>query len=362
MAKKRSVRDAGSASSAPAGFVFRGTVERARASTIPGLPADAGTVVVRVNEVLEAPPALAKLAGREVTVVDAGKAARAGQEAIFHTNGVRFGEGIAVRAVRVEPLAPAAPARGPAAARAAAAPLAAAAGTGAPDPAQAHHERQLKRQLDAADVVVAGTVTDVRMAPETLALAGAPAAAIAAPAGGRRGARGAARAAGAAPGPPPWRRISEHDPLWQEAVVHVESVEKGATNQKQVVVRFPGSNDVAWRNHPKFRPGQQGVFLLNRSGGAATSVPAAAAGSRRGVAGARRGGGGGSRAALTAAPVATSATPSMQAAENPQPISAIETVRRLLGSEASSSTATASSAKRASSRRASGRRGRSKGK
>jgi hypothetical protein len=296
-----------------AGFIFRGTVQRAKASTVPDVKADSRTAVVRVDDVIAAPATLARTAGHEVTVVleRGGKALRPGDHAVFHASGISFGDDIAVRATVAE--APAAVGRGSiGAARAAAAPLAAA---GTVDPVQAHRDLLLKQSLDRADVVVAGTITQVRVAPETeAAMTAAPPGPV--PMTRRRGTVAAAGPAGAP------RRISEHDPIWHEAVVNVESVEKGSTNQKQVVVRFPGSNDVRWRYHPKLRPGQQAVFLLN----AETTPPPRARAAARGTA-----------ARFTAAPVPTLQSAAMQPTGEPQPISTIERVRQLLGTPATTS-------------------------
>jgi hypothetical protein len=322
MGKKQSAKKKDVTQPAQAGFIFRGTVQRVNDSTVPTVKPDASTAVVRVDEVIAAPPALTSTAGRDVTVV-AGSPLTPGRQAVFHTGSLSFGQEIAVRAMSVEPLASGAPAGGTAAVRAAAAPLAAT-HTAPVDPVQAHRDLQLKRSLDAADFVVTGTVTDVRLAPETQALATltAPSTAAAGVRGPiRRGAGGARAAdtktgAGASAANVP-ARISEHDPLWHEAVVNVESVEKGSTRQKQVVVRFPGSNDVRWRNDPKFRPGQQGVFLLNVA--APTGAGAAKATSLPGTRG----------AALTATAV-PSAQGALQAMSEPQPISAIDKVRQLL--------------------------------
>src|SRR5438046_9271033 len=60
------------------------------------------------------------------------------------------------------------------------------------------------------------------------------------------------------------RRITEHDPDWQEAIIQVEDGIKGAQAGEQVVVRFPGSSDVAWVATPKFAVGQEGTFLLHK--------------------------------------------------------------------------------------------------
>jgi hypothetical protein len=51
-------------------------------------------------------------------------------------------------------------------------------------------------------------------------------------------------------------------------VVEVADVEKG-NQKKQVVIRFPSSNDVRWYRAPKFEPGQQGVFILHKTDAAA---------------------------------------------------------------------------------------------
>ena len=66
----------------------------------------------------------------------------------------------------------------------------------------------------------------------------------------------------AAPARP--KRISEHDPDWQEAIIQVEDGIKGAQAGERVVVRFPGSPDVAWVGTPKFAVGQEGTFLLHK--------------------------------------------------------------------------------------------------
>ena len=102
------------------------------------------------------------------------------------------------------------------------------------------------------------------------------------------------------------------------------------------VVRFPGSNDVRWRNHPKLKTGQQGVFLLNDESDAAP-VAVAARGARR-------------RASLVVTPVPTAAT--ALEANDAQPISSIQKVRELLGQSVAPAGELAVSAK--------GRRGKQK--
>jgi hypothetical protein len=311
MAKKKASSITQALPAQGASFIFRGTVQRTKDSAAPGLKGDARALVVRVDEVMAAPPVLARVAGTEIAVVGSPSAMRPGEEAVFHASSVSFGDEVAVRAARVQPLESAASGTGLTAARALAAPLPSATDA-ALDPVQAHRDLVLKRSLDSADLVVAGTITEVRMAPETLALASAARTAGARASASRKRAAGGTEAA--APALP---RISEHDPIWQEALVHVESVEKGSTGGKQVVVRFPGSNDVRWRNHPKLRPGQQGVFLLS-------AESARGPGEKRAVS-SRPG-----AARLTTMAVPPTLDAANQATSQPQPISSIERIRLLL--------------------------------
>src|SRR5438552_4172119 len=173
MAKKRSASATRPAPSAEPAFVFRGTVQRVKDSTVADIVPDANTAVVRVDEVIAAPAVLARIAGREITVVtSSGVSVKPRQQALFYVNSLSFGHEVAVRAMRVEPLVATSATGGISAVRAAAAPLAPVY-TAPVDPVQAHDDLQLMRSLDEADTVVTGTVTAIRMAPETTAL-GAP--------------------------------------------------------------------------------------------------------------------------------------------------------------------------------------------
>jgi hypothetical protein len=63
-------------------------------------------------------------------------------------------------------------------------------------------------------------------------------------------------------------------------VLQVQSVLKGPKlKRNKIVLRFPQSRDVAWVSAPKFEPGQQGVFILQKEdvSGAPTSSTAAKA-------------------------------------------------------------------------------------
>jgi hypothetical protein len=56
---------------------------------------------------------------------------------------------------------------------------------------------------------------------------------------------------------------SEHDPIWWEAWLQVESAEKGQAPPRLRVL-YPASTDEYWYESPKFAPGDEGVFLLQQ--------------------------------------------------------------------------------------------------
>src|SRR4051794_34294347 len=218
-----------------ADFVFKGTVEQLGASAMAEVEASDSTAVVVVDEVVHAPDQFRDLQGQKVTVqlAEAGSVSE-GDRAVFFTVGWLFGESIAVRELEHRPADEGSER--------------AAAITGSAE----HGSDRLKERLDTADVVVAGRVTIVRPPEQSVA---------------------AALGAEAPSGP-----VTEHDPQWWEAVVHVDQVLKGpesavaAATPEPVTVLFPGSSDIAWYDAPKFRPGQEGVFFLHGE-----QVPAAAA-------------------------------------------------------------------------------------
>ena len=72
----------------------------------------------------------------------------------------------------------------------------------------------------------------------------------------------------------PWQnRITEDDPLLTDALVEVQSWIKGG-DTLQVVVQFPASGDLQWRDVPKLEPGMERTFLLHQ--GAAPSATSTA--------------------------------------------------------------------------------------
>jgi hypothetical protein len=214
-----------------ANFIFKGTVQKIKAATMSNIPLDDRTVIVRVDEIVQAPEPLADYAGREVTVAISGqKKVKAGEQAIFYTNGWIFGEGLAVRSIGHRPASSGV----------------AFMGIAPGDPVENLANKESRVRFESADVVVSGRVTSVRLPPQEVA-AGFAMASI--------------NAAGETTLTKP---ISEHDPLMQEAVVEVDAVHKGEHASNEVTVHFPSSTDVKWYKAPKFRPGQQGFFMLHK--------------------------------------------------------------------------------------------------
>ena len=211
-------------------FVFKGTIKKLKSAAMKGVPVDERTVVVTVNQIIEAPAALADYNGQDITVQLGGRQkVRVGQELIFHTTSWIFGDGIAVRSLTEEPVTS----------------RSAAMLSAADDPVERRAQREKRDRFDAADLVVSGKVVAVRLPAETAKRSGAA----------------SLDASDRAPGGP----VSEHDPKWREAVIQVDEVHKGSHKKKQVVLRFPASKDVMWYGAPKFHPGQQGFFMLHKS-------------------------------------------------------------------------------------------------
>lgn len=209
-------------------FVFKGTVQKLKATTMREISATARTAVVRVDEVIHASEVLSQYAGQDITVVVGGKKKlRKGQQAVFYSNGVLFGDSVTVEAVDHRDIE-----KTPAA-------LAAA----ETDPVKTLAHRDLRGRYESADVVLSGRVVAVRIPSDVVAAFASRAAAEA-----------------AATGP-----ISEHDPDWRIGEIQVEQVHKGTHKSKTAEVRFPSSTDVMWHEAPKFHTGQEGFFILHKS-------------------------------------------------------------------------------------------------
>jgi hypothetical protein len=195
-------------------FVFRGTVQKLKAANIPEVQDTSETAIIHVDEIIQAPPALSHYTGRDITValIDP-TGVTAGAQFVFFTNAWLFGnEGVAVRSMAHHP------------------PEAQVMALHAPDkdPVANLEDRDTQAHYDDADLVVSGRVTQVRLPKDASSIS-----------------------------------TREHDPDWREAVVNVEQVHKGKTKSKQIVVRFPASQDRQWHGAPKLLAGQRGHFMLH---------------------------------------------------------------------------------------------------
>jgi hypothetical protein len=195
-------------------LVFKARVTELGASTMPEVPASDTTIVAVVESVYEAPDVLRFLAGKSITVItqDAGTL-HAGQDVLFLAKGWLYGESIAVvevgresHNVDYEDLP-----------------------KHLKSEAEAARDEALLERIRSAEVVVAGKVVATRpMQALNLGNAG------------------------------------EHAPLWAEATIQVTSLAKGALSSSEVRVVYPESLDVKWYRAPKFRVGQDGVWILRK--------------------------------------------------------------------------------------------------
>jgi hypothetical protein len=217
-------------------FVFKGTVQKLRAATMSQLTDRQDLAIVRVDQIIRAPDVFTDFVGRDITVkLLAGKPLKQNAQAVFYTNAWIMADSLAVEATAYE-TSDQAPAR--------------AAMMPSGSPVDNLRLMELKSRVDTADVVISGRVTAVR----TLA--------------GEQPRRTAAVAANESPAA---TKISEHDPMWRDAEIEVEAVHKGNQPARKVVVRFPASTDVRWHKAKKFEAGQEGYFILHKSGQAAAA-------------------------------------------------------------------------------------------
>ena len=197
-----------------AGFVFFGRIQRLGTATMESVPVTESTAIVRVEEVVLAPDAVGDPTGRDVTIELRTPRIKPRGRALFFTEGLSFGESIAVREIgRVR----------------------------TKDPGRLRKQvdelmergvsQALERRIAGSDLVVVGRIGAMRPIERSEE---------------RRG-------------------RSEHDPDWWEAAIEAESVERGEHDlTKPVRLIFPNSRDVMWYQVPKPSPGQNGVWLLRR--------------------------------------------------------------------------------------------------
>lgn len=196
-------------------FIFNGTVLQLNASTVPTIQDKSKTAIVKVDEVLEAPELLGDFTGKEITVLlkDPDKT-KAGEQAIFFSNGWLYGKSIAVVEVgrmlwnedtkryrrQIE------------------------------EEVRKKPDRALMLRLADAELVIVGKVEETKKRdPKDQVM-----------------------------------RDTEHDPDWHEAIIRINDVEKGSFPQKIIAVLYPNSTDVTWYTSPKFTKAQEGIWLLQR--------------------------------------------------------------------------------------------------
>jgi hypothetical protein len=195
-----------------AGFIFAGTVQQLGAATVAHLPAER-TAVVRVDSPVQAPALLQAFVGRDITVeLRSSDELSVGDDVVFLACGWVYGPSIALRELAHWPIG----------------------GDlirirrDVVEATERLADEALRRRLTNAVAVVAGRVAQIAEVP--------------------RDEREPER---------------ERDPQWIEAVIAVDLVLRGSRDETSVVVLSAGSRHVAWRNAPKLRVGQSGVWILH---------------------------------------------------------------------------------------------------
>jgi hypothetical protein len=192
-------------------FIFRGTVQKTGAANLSLVEPNDRTAIVRVDEVLKRGGTLDDFTGQEVTVF-LSEALKAGDQRVFFTKVQLLGESLGIEEVGR------------------------ATGSVADLKAQVGNAKDellresLTTRLAGADLVVSGRILSLR-------------------------------ATEAAPKSGP---ITEHDPLWAEAVLEIHSVLKGQVTGNTVAFWVPTSADVLWASVPRPGVGQEGTWLLHR--------------------------------------------------------------------------------------------------
>src|SRR5207244_2544741 len=178
---------------AKSGLIFKGTVKTLHAATAT-VPIENNTAIVRVDQVLDAPASMGELTGQDVTVrLLNPEAAKPSEQRVFFTVVYSMGSSVGVAEVGSQAIE----------------------GSSESLRRQIREARQelvdeaLRRRLASAELVVVGKVAETRPTPETE------------------------------------RKVptSEHDPMWWEGIVQVESAVKGKPVQGRVTLYFPQTHD-----------------------------------------------------------------------------------------------------------------------
>jgi len=196
-----------------AGFIFEGQAEKAGPEQLKGVELPSRGVIVKVLQVYYVSPNVAVRAGDFVVVQLVSAEARPGR-AVFYTNGWGYGSYLLVRELgHLEPT---------------------------------KSSSQMKEEIASAKAAAEDDRIRERLANSALVVSG--------------------RVAGTRPyeNPKEGSKLSEHNPEWWIAEVKVEKVLKGKSEKAEVLVAFPSSRDVMWAESPKFKEGQEGLWILAR--------------------------------------------------------------------------------------------------
>jgi hypothetical protein len=206
--------------------IFRGVISEIGKASFPDVPEPSKAIIVTVHDVISKAP-LVHLAPNDRITVQVKNISRfkVGDEVVFFATGWIVGQGLAVKEVHHSTL-----------------PSDQMESVGSVD---VNIKQQLGKQKDqallhrinSARLAFVGRVLSVKPAPEDVANESFEADSS-------------------------HSYESEHDPEWKDALVSITNLLKGKTNTQEVVVRFPGSPDIAWRNAPKLREGQEATFIF----------------------------------------------------------------------------------------------------
>ena len=205
---------------APLSFV--GTIEHLGAATME-MATDDRTAVVYVDRVLHGPQSLLGLGGQRITLHLAAGAhpCRVGDTAAFFVQVLAIGESAAVAEIGRLPLADVEPH------------MRQAATTGE------HAFASLERRIEADSLRQRAHESDALVLASVVKLEKAQQSGV--------------------------RALSEHDPDWWVATLHVYHVERGDVKEGEVAVRYANSTDVKWRDAPKPKASESGLWLLHRA-------------------------------------------------------------------------------------------------
>jgi hypothetical protein len=211
-----------------ANIVIDGIVTEIGKASFSAVPQVPNLVVMKITRVLKDPPAISLSVGDQITaVLKDTSTVKVGTELRVQGRLWIVGEGLAVQALSEAT----APPNGDIETFAAA-------------DSQAH-DNNISSRAAAADLIIVGRIKDIQK-PLVAANTQGP--------------------------------ISEHDPQWRDAVIEVQTWIKGSAESSSIVVRFPASRDVAFRDYPKFQVGQESTLFLKTAQNAthilaATPVP-----------------------------------------------------------------------------------------